>query len=97
MTSASKFNMDPNGGVFDVNPENGCASPNVKIPLEIYLANNECGPRCSDSDSWPQVHLKVQPFLGTWACDTILDRTLAKDLGFGGEVLSQKESGHVQN
>ena len=30
MTSTSKFNMDPNGGIFDVSPENDRASPNVK-------------------------------------------------------------------
>ena len=32
LTSASKFNIEPNGGVFDVSPENGRASPNVKTP-----------------------------------------------------------------
>ncbi len=32
MTSASKFYIEPCGGIFDVSPENDCASPNVKTP-----------------------------------------------------------------
>ncbi len=32
LTSASKFNIEPNGGIFDVGPENERASPNVKTP-----------------------------------------------------------------
>ncbi len=31
LTSASKFNIEPNGGIFDVSPKNDCPSPNVKI------------------------------------------------------------------
>ncbi len=30
LTSASKFNIEPNGGIFDVSRENDRASPNVK-------------------------------------------------------------------
>ncbi len=30
LTSASKFNVKPFGGIFDVSPENGRASPNLK-------------------------------------------------------------------
>ena len=30
--SASKFNTEPNGGIFDISPENDGASPNVKTP-----------------------------------------------------------------
>ena len=33
LTSASKFNIEPNGRIFDVSPENDCTSPNVKIPI----------------------------------------------------------------
>ncbi len=32
LTSASKFNIEPNGEIFDVRPENDCASLNVKTP-----------------------------------------------------------------
>ncbi len=30
LTSASKLTIEPNGGSFDVSPENNRASPNVK-------------------------------------------------------------------
>ena len=33
LTSASKFHIEPNGGIFDFSPENHRASPNEK-PLE---------------------------------------------------------------
>ncbi len=33
LTSASKFNIEPNGEIFDVNPKNDQASPNVKTPV----------------------------------------------------------------
>ncbi len=34
LTSASKFNIETNGTIFDVSRENDRASPNVKTPLE---------------------------------------------------------------
>ncbi len=33
MTSASKFNIEPNGGIFDVSTENDRVPPNVKSPV----------------------------------------------------------------
>ncbi len=33
LTSASKFNIEPNGGLFDVSPETDRASLNVKTPF----------------------------------------------------------------
>ena len=33
LTSASKFNIEPNGGIFYVSPQNDGASPNVKSPF----------------------------------------------------------------
>ncbi len=42
LTSASKFNIEPNGEIFDVSPENDHASPNVKtlqrIQYETHLS-----------------------------------------------------------
>ncbi len=35
LTPASKFNIEPNGGIFDVSPENDRASPNMKTPLPV--------------------------------------------------------------
>ena len=35
LTSASEFNIEPNGGIFDVNPENNRASPNVFTPEAV--------------------------------------------------------------
>ncbi len=35
LTSASKLNMEPNGEIFDVSPENDRASPNVKTISSI--------------------------------------------------------------
>ncbi len=35
LTSASKFNIEPNGGIFDVSAKNERASPNVKSPSRI--------------------------------------------------------------
>ncbi len=32
LTPASKFNIEPNGGMFDVSTENDHTSPNVKTP-----------------------------------------------------------------
>ncbi len=37
LTSASKFNIEPNGGIFDVSPENDRASLNVKTPILIIV------------------------------------------------------------
>ena len=34
LTSASKCNIEPNGEIFDVSPENDSASPNVKTPCD---------------------------------------------------------------
>ncbi len=39
LTSASKFNVEPNGKIFDVSPENDHASLNVKTP-EAKLDHN---------------------------------------------------------
>ncbi len=36
LTSASKINIEPNGDIFDVSPENDRASPNVKTPLKSW-------------------------------------------------------------
>ncbi len=36
LTSASKFNTEPNGGIFDVSPENDRTSPHVKNVLVGY-------------------------------------------------------------
>ncbi len=36
LTSASKFNIEPNGGIFDVSAENDCVSPNVKTPESVH-------------------------------------------------------------
>ncbi len=33
LTSASNFNIEPNGEIFDVSPENDRASPNMKTGL----------------------------------------------------------------
>ncbi len=36
LTSASKYNIEPNDGLFDVNPENGLGSPSVKNGLRGF-------------------------------------------------------------
>ncbi len=38
LTSASKFNIDPNDEFFDANPQNDCASPRVKTPTGLTLS-----------------------------------------------------------
>ncbi len=40
LTSASKFNIDPNGGNFDANQANDHASPNVKTPKGTATNSN---------------------------------------------------------
>ncbi len=35
LTSASKFNIEANGKIFDVSPKHVCASPNVKTPSRV--------------------------------------------------------------
>ncbi len=37
LTSASKFDIKPSGGVFDVSPENDCSSPSMKTPQVIFV------------------------------------------------------------
>ncbi len=36
MTSASKLNIEPNGGIFDVSPRNDRASPDVKTSKGVF-------------------------------------------------------------
>ncbi len=43
LTSASKFNIEPNGGIFDVRPENDHASRNVKTSSEADSYTEENG------------------------------------------------------
>ncbi len=50
LTSASKSNIEPNGGIFDVNPENYRASPDVKTPFGCALAH--ITELCVDSGAW---------------------------------------------
>ncbi len=38
MTSASKFNTEPNGGIFDVSLENDLASPNVRTVSLVVVS-----------------------------------------------------------
>ncbi len=45
LTSASKFNIEPNGGIFDVTQENDHASPNVKSPSCTASPRNSIGNR----------------------------------------------------
>ncbi len=42
LASASKCNIEPNGEIFDVSPENDRASPNVKNPeiRDLVLMSN---------------------------------------------------------
>ncbi len=43
LTSASKFNIGPNGEIFDISPENDCASLNVKPPHRCTLSRGGPG------------------------------------------------------
>ncbi len=42
LTSASKFSVEPNGGIFDVSPEKDHASPNVKWCVVIGQCHGNC-------------------------------------------------------
>ncbi len=54
LTSASKFNVEPNGGIVDVSMENDRASPNMKTPFRArWASGRQCayvtavvGPQC---------------------------------------------------
>ncbi len=44
--SASKFNVEPNGGIFDVSPKNDLASPNVKTTNTVFSLTLSCSTHC---------------------------------------------------
>ncbi len=45
LTSASKFNIEPNDGIFDVSPENDRASPNVKTSFPTTQEHGDVSTR----------------------------------------------------
>ncbi len=54
LTSTSKFNIEANGGIFDVNPQNDRASPNVETPSGTTALLTKAQPPFSNSLSTDQ-------------------------------------------
>ncbi len=53
LTSASKFNIAPNGGNFDISPQNDRASPNVKTPQRCGYQQRDYARRFSQASRRP--------------------------------------------
>ncbi len=84
LTSASKFNIEANGGIFYLDPENDRASRNVKTPNDgvTAVANGRCvvtmaalvaspvqGTGCSTFALRPSVQLQERFSNDTAPCD----------------------------